>query len=98
MALICVALLAVGCSTDLSRAGKQVHLLTSGDEAAKCQQIAVITEHERHSSAVGSALKDALNDTAEAGGNAFYVVISQDTRGASIVGNALNCPQFPPVQ
>lgn len=100
--LVLLCLFVCGCSfvVELTPAGKQVHLLTSGEEAAKCQQITVITEYERHHLSVGNAIKDALNDTAAAGGNAFYLVEDEATglHGSSVVGDALKCPQFPPVQ
>jgi len=88
------ALLLSACSTDLTKEGSNVRLLNSAAEASKCQLIKTIFARATHGTA--NATKEALNEAAAAGANAFYV-ISATSEGANIhsdvVGNALICPK-----
>ena len=95
--LLCAITLSLvtACATDLTEAGSKVRLLNSASEASKCQEVKVITTSDYSGDdEAGNATKKALNASAAAGANAFYVVsTSQDwASGASVVGNALICP------
>lgn len=92
--LLCAIVLSIvtACATDLSEAGSKVRLLDSAAEASKCQMIKTI--YARAAYGTANVTKEALNEAAAAGANAFYV-ISATSEGvnihADVVGNALIC-------
>jgi len=82
------------CATKLTDQGSKIQLLASADQAAHCQQIKVISENQRTGpDKAGNATRRALNDAADAGANALYIVSSSVdwAEGASVVANAYRC-------
>ena len=80
-----------GCATQLTDGGSRVRIVT---DRSNCQFIKLITTDARTGmDKPGSALKAALNDTAAAGGNGFFVVTNTSDllAGASVAGEALKC-------
>ncbi|MFS2015035.1 hypothetical protein ACEN88_00470 [Massilia sp. CT11-108] len=92
--LICATLaLLAGCATPLTDAAQKVQIVTAAQKE-KCQTIKLVTFNQRLGpDKPGNAMKSALNETAAAGGNAFYVVSTSSdwAEGASVVGEALRC-------
>jgi hypothetical protein len=93
-ALICATLaLLAGCATTLTGPAEKVQVVSAAQKE-KCQTIKLVTTNQRLGpDKPGNAMKAALNETAAAGSNAFYVVsTSLDwAEGASVVGEALRC-------
>lgn len=93
MTVILAAAAAVaGCAT-LSDEGAKVRIVTAL-EKPDCQFVKLVTVRAPLGpDKTGQALKKALNETAEAGGDSFYPVnINQDLfDGASASGEALKC-------
>jgi len=84
------AFLLSACSTDLTEAGSKVRLLNSAVEASKCQLIKPIFASTR--GGAESSTKLAMNETADAGANALYIVsTTHETNHTDVVGNALMC-------
>jgi len=84
--------LVTACSTDLTKAGSNVRLLNSAAEASKCQVIKTIFATARFGA--NNATKEAMNQAADAGANAFFIVSTtedSESNKTSIVGNALMC-------
>lgn len=83
------------CSSGPTRSADQVRLLRSPAEAAQCKRVKEITETERTGrDLVGKAMQEALEDAAEAGADAFYVLSSsldQWPEQATVKGDALVC-------
>lgn len=93
-ALTCATLmLLAGCATTLTSAAEKVQIVT-GAQKEKCRTIKLVTFNQRTGpDKPGNAIKSALNETAAAGGNAFYLVSTSTdwAEGASVVGEALRC-------
>ncbi len=100
--LIALCLVLTGCASPavLTPEAAKVQLLLFGDQASHCQSIKMISE----TSTFGAedAKKAALNDAAQAGANAFYVITVSNTQvdlaenagsmpATSVGGMALNC-------
>lgn len=95
LAMVGVLLVVAGCSTELTKAGKSVRVVTAHQKES-CVFIKLITVRVGLGpDKPGSALKKALNETAEAGGNSFYLINSEEDAfdGASVSGEALKCTQ-----
>lgn len=81
------------CSTALTGQGSKVQLVTS-EQASHCSQIKVISINQRTGpDKAGNATRKALNEAAEDGGNALFIVSNTVdwAEGASVVANVLNC-------
>lgn len=99
--VIALCLTLTGCATPavLTPQAAKVQLLFSGNQAAQCQNIKMISE----TSVFGAedAKNAALNDAALAGANAFYVITvagslvdageNGTVAATSVGGMALNC-------
>lgn len=82
-----------GCATQLTKEGERVRVVTDNQKES-CEYIKLITVHVGLGpDKPGSALKKALNRTAEVGGNGFYLISSEGNAfdGASVSGEALKC-------
>jgi len=93
--LLCAITLSLvtACATDLTEAGSKVRLLDSAAEASNCQLLKTI--YAKAAFGVTNATKQALNEAAAAGANAFYIISASPEGGnihADVVGNALICP------
>ena len=91
-ALATATILLSACSTDLTKAGSQVRLLNSANDASNCQVVKTIYASARFGA--NNAVRKALNEAADAGANAFYIISSTEDAAANdtqIVGNALIC-------
>jgi len=84
---VTAVILLSACATQLTEVGSKVRIISSADEASKCKLIKPIfaTAQWRWD----NATKMALNEAADAGANAFYLVSTTET---DVVGNALICP------
>jgi len=91
LSLIVVAF-AFGCSVALTKDAEAVRVVTD-NQKERCEFIKLITVRVGLGpDKPGSALKKALNQTAAAGGNSFYLISSNgDIDGASVSGEALKC-------
>lgn len=81
------------CSTALTEQGQKIRLVTS-EQASQCAQLNVISINQRTGpDKAGNATRKAMNEAAESGGNALYIVsTSMDwAEGASLVADVLNC-------
>lgn len=84
-----------GCATELTKEGEQVRVVTANQKES-CEYVKLITTRVGiGQDKPGSALKEALNKTAEAGANSFYLISSGGNAidGASVSGEALKCNQ-----
>lgn len=94
LSFICTTLaLLAGCATPLTDAAQKVQIVTAAQKE-KCQTVKLVTFNQRLGpDKPGNAMKAALNETAAAGGNAFYVVSTSSdwAEGASVIGEALRC-------
>jgi hypothetical protein len=93
--IILSVLLFSGCAVPLTQEAQQVRTATAADKE-RCKFLKLVTFNQRLGpDKPGNAMKSALNETAAAGGNAFYVVSTSTdwAEGASIVGEALLCPR-----
>lgn len=93
LALLAICLIVTGCAVPLTPEAEKVQLVTAAQKD-RCQPIKLITATQKLGpNKPGNALKSALNETAEAGGNGLYVVSSLNdwADGASVIGEALRC-------
>jgi hypothetical protein len=91
LTVIIVGLL-VGC-TSLTKEGERVRVITANQKEG-CEYLKLITERAGLGpDKLGSALKKALNETADAGGDSFYLIYTEGNifDGASVSGEALKC-------
>lgn len=89
-ALVC---LLAGCAVPLSKEAQSVRIVTAS-EKERCDFIKLITFNQRLGpDKPGNAMKAALNETAAAGGDSFYMASNSTdwAEGASVVGEALRC-------
>ena len=92
LTLILLALLATGCAS-LTEGGAKVRVISSSEKTG-CKFLKLVTVRASLGpDKTGQALKRALNETAEAGGDSFLSInINQDVfDGASVAGEALKC-------
>jgi len=85
-----------GCATELTSAAQSVRIVTA-DQKAQCQSLGVISTEQRIGpNKPGNAMNKALNTVAHRGGNGLYVISSNVdwAEGASVVGEAMKCPQL----
>lgn len=90
---IALVVVSLGGCASLSEQGALVRIVTA-QEKAGCQFVKLVTVRASLGpDKTGQALKKALNETANAGGDSFYPVnINQDWfDGASASGEALKC-------
>lgn len=82
-----------GCASTLSADGERVRVVTEQQRQA-CKFIKLVTVRKSLGpDKPGSALKEAMNETAAAGGNGFYLITNTVhwADGASVAGEALIC-------
>ena len=92
MTLMAFAVL-TGCAVPLTPAAESVQLVTA-TQKDRCSRIKLITIHRNSGiDKPGNAMKGALNQTAAAGGDSFYIVSATMDwiDGASVIGEALRC-------
>jgi len=83
------------CSTTLTKEGEKIRVVTAHQKES-CAFVKLITVRiGLGADKSGSALKEALNQTAGVGGNSFYLISSESNAfdGASVSGEALKCDQ-----
>jgi hypothetical protein len=91
--IVIVAIFLAGCAAALTPEAEKVRIVTA-NQKEKCQVIKLIMESQKLGpDKPNGALRNALNATAAAGGNAFYLLSSNSdwADGASISGEALSC-------
>lgn len=89
-----LSIIIAGCATELTKEGAAVSLLTSGDQAARCQSLGVIAENKRSGvEKMASATKIVLNKAAVMGADSVFIVSSNADLldGATVVANAYKC-------
>lgn len=93
-ALLVSAALTAGCASTLSTEGERVRVVTE-QQRQSCKFIRLVTVRKSLGpDKPGSALKEAMNETAAAGGNGLYIITSTVhwADGASVAGEAMTCP------
>ena len=93
IALICLLTLTSSCAVQLSEEGDRIRIVTA-NQKERCERISIIaTWSDAGKRMAGSAFNKALNETALAGGDSFYL-LSQNVdwlTGANVTGEALRC-------